>query len=200
MKNKFLKEFLQWVEAIAIAVVIAILIRGFLFEPVIIDGTSMMDTLKDGDRVVLNKIGVTINEPKAGDIVVLEMEAPSFAILKFLNDSNLAKKLLPTLAGSDYIKRIIAVEGDTVDIIGGYVYINGLLIDEPYLKQEGITRSMAVEMPYTVGKNKYFVMGDNRAASKDSRAFGAVDADQVIGYAKTRIWPLKSLGKIDRKS
>ncbi len=185
-------------EAIAIAVVLAILIRGFLFEPVVIEGTSMMDTLMDGDRVILNKIGVRINEPEPGDIVVLEMEAPYFTTLKFLNDSKLAKQLLPTLTGSDYIKRIIAVEGDKVDIIGGYVYVNGELIEETYVKQEGITRKMAVEMPYTVGEDMYFVMGDNRSASRDSRAFGAVKEDQIIGYARTRIWPLGSLGKIDR--
>jgi signal peptidase I len=199
MKKVFLKELLQWAEAIAIAVVLAILIRGFLFEPVIIEGTSMMDTLMDGDRVILNKIGLKAHELDYGDIVVLEMEEPYFNVLKFLNDSKLAKKLLPTLTGSDYIKRVIANEGDTVDIIGGYVYVNGEPINEPYVKTEGITRKMSVEMPYKVSEGMYFVMGDNRAASRDSRSFGEVSKEQVIGLVTFRIWPIREIGKIDRE-
>ena len=110
MKNKFLKEVLQWIEAIAIAILLAILIRGFLFEPVIIEGSSMMDTLIDSDRVILNKIALAFNEPEPGDVVVIEIEPPYFNVLKFLNDSKLAKKLLPTMTGADYIKRVIAIE------------------------------------------------------------------------------------------
>ncbi|MCK5758017.1 MAG: signal peptidase I, partial [Clostridiales bacterium] len=155
MKNKFLKEVLQWVEAIAIAIVLAILIRGFLFEPVIIEGSSMMNTLVDSDRVILNKISLAFNEPEPGDVVVIEIEPPYFNVLKFLNDSELAKKLLPTMTGADYIKRVIAVEGDIVDIKNGYVYVNGEKIDEPYIKEEGITRQMITAMPYTVEEDKF---------------------------------------------
>jgi len=197
MKNKFLKEVLQWIEAIAIAVVLAILIRGFLFEPVIIDGSSMMNTLIDSDRVILNKISLTFNEPVPGDIVVIEIEPPYFEVLKFLNDSKLAKRLLPTLTGADYIKRVIAVEGDIVDIKDGYVYVNGEKIDEPYIKQDGITRQMITAMPYTVEEDKFFVMGDNRGASKDSRTIGTIYLEQIIGKAGYRIWPLNRLGNID---
>jgi signal peptidase I len=197
MKNKFLKEVLQWVEAIAIAVVLAILIRGFLFEPVIIEGTSMLDTLQDKDRVILNKITLAFKEPEPGDIVVLEVEPPYFNVLTFLNNSELAKKLLPTLTGADYIKRVIAVEGDVVDIIDGYVYLNGEKLDEPYLKEEGITRQMVTAMPYTVEEGKLFVMGDNRSASRDSRTIGTIDIEQIIGIAGYRIWPVNKIGTVD---
>lgn len=197
MKNKVLKEVLQWIEAIAIAVVLAILIRGFLFEPVIIDGSSMLDTLENGDRVILNKISLAFNEPKPGDVVVLEVEPPYFKVLKFLNNSKLAQKLLPTLTGADYIKRVIAIEGDEIDIIDGYVYVNGEKLDEPYLKEEGITRRITIPMPYIVGEDQLFVMGDNRGASKDSRTIGPIDLEQIIGKAGFRIWPIHKIGKID---
>jgi len=197
MKNKFLKEVLQWVEAIAIAVVLAILIRGFLFEPVIIEGTSMLNTLEDKDRVILNKITLAFNEPEPGDIVVIEIEPPYFNVLTFLNDNALAKRLLPTLTGADYIKRVIAIEGDVVDIIEGYVYVNGEKVDEPYIKEDGITRQMITAMPYTVEEGKLFVMGDNRGASRDSRTIGTIDEEQIIGIAGYRIWPINKLGNVD---
>lgn len=197
MKNKFLKEVLQWVEAIAIAVVLAILIRGFLFEPVIIEGTSMLNTLENKDRVILNKITLAFNEPEPGDVVVIEIEPPYFNVLKFLNKSDLAQKLLPTLTGADYIKRVIAVEGDIVDIIDGFVYVNGEMIDEPYVKESGVTRSLTLAMPYEVEEGKLFVMGDNRTASRDSRTIGTIDREQIIGIAGYRIWPINKLGNID---
>ena len=197
MKNKFLKEVLQWVEAIAIAVVLAILIRGFLFEPVIIEGTSMLNTLEDKDRVILNKITLAFNEPEPGDIVVIEIEPPYFNVLTFLNDNALAKRLLPTLTGADYIKRVIAIEGDVVDIIDGYVYVNGEKVEEPYIKEDGITRQLITAMPYTVEEGKLFVMGDNRGASRDSRTIGTIDEEQIIGIAGYRIWPINKLGNVD---
>ncbi|HPQ45987.1 MAG TPA: signal peptidase I [Clostridia bacterium] len=198
MKNKFFKELLQWIEAIAIAIVLAILIRGFLFEPVIIEGRSMMDTLHDGDRVILNKISLAFNKPDYGDIVVIEIEEPYFNVLKFLNNSEAAKKLLPTTTGADYIKRVIAKAGDTVDIKDGYVYVNGERLEEPYLRAQGTTMSSVTKMPYTVEEGKYFVMGDNRVESRDSRSFGTIDENQIIGRTTTRVWPLYSLGKIDK--
>ncbi len=198
MKNKFLKELLQWVEAIAIAIVLAILIRGFLFEPVIIEGRSMLDTLHDGDRVILNKISLAFNEPDYGDIVVIEIEEPYFQVLKFLNDSKAAKKLLPTTTGADYIKRVIGKAGDVIDIRDGWVYLNGEKLDESYTRAQGTTMSSIIKMPYTVEEGKYFVMGDNRVESRDSRSFGTIDEDQIIGKTVTRVWPLYSLGKIDK--
>ena len=200
MKNKFLKELLQWLEAIAIAIVLAILIRGFLFEPVIIEGRSMLDTLKDGDRVILNKISLAFHEPDYGDVVVIEIEPPTFQVLKFLNNSNAAKKLLPTMTGADYIKRVIAKEGDVVDIKDGYVYVNGVKIEEAYVKTQGTTLLSSTAMPYKVEEGKYFVLGDNRVESRDSRSFGTIDEEQLIGIARTRIWPLHSIGKIDKEN
>lgn len=198
MKNKFFKELLQWVEAIAIAIVLAILIRGFLFEPVIIEGRSMLDTLHDGDRVILNKITLAFNEPDYGDIVVIEIEEPYFKNLDFLNNSKVAKRLLPTTTGADYIKRVIAKEGDIVNVKNGYVYVNDVKLEELYTRADGTTLASSVNMPYTVGEGMYFVMGDNRIESRDSRAFGAVSEDQIIGKTIIRVWPLYSLGKIDK--
>jgi len=157
----------------------------------------MLNTLEDKDRVILNKITLAFNEPEPGDIVVIEIEPPYFNVLTFLNDNALAKRLLPTLTGADYIKRVIAIEGDVVDIIEGYVYVNGEKVDEPYIKEDGITRQMITAMPYTVEEGKLFVMGDNRGASRDSRTIGTIDEEQIIGIAGYRIWPINKLGNVD---
>lgn len=197
MANKILREVLQWIKAMAIAIVLAILIRGFLFEPVIVDGFSMQNTLQHRDRIILNKILLSFTEIERGNIVVLEIQPPQFTILTFLNSSDLAKRLLPTFTEVDYIKRVVAVEGDVVDIRDGYLYINGMKQMEEYLKFDQSTRPGIVEMPFTVPDDHFFVMGDNRTDSQDSRVFGAVSREKIIGLAHYRIWPLDRWGRID---
>ncbi|MFO7637439.1 MAG: signal peptidase I [Clostridia bacterium] len=199
MTKNILREILQWVQAIVIAIVIAILIRGFLFEPVIVDGSSMQTTLQHKDRVILNKITLAFNDIERGDIVVLEINAPEFRFFKFLNGSDLAKKLLPTFTEVDYIKRVVAIGGDVIDIKDNHLYINGTRQEEEYIKFPNSTRGGATQMPHTVPEDHYFVMGDNRTDSQDSRVFGSVPKDKIIGKTILRIWPLDKFGKIDRR-
>jgi len=195
--KSFLKELLQWVEAIVIAVVIALLIRGLVFEPVIIDGSSMNNTLINTDRVILNKIGLAFSEPKKGDIVVIEIEPPSYKFLSFLNNYKWTKKLLPTITGVDYIKRIVAVSGDKVEIENGYLYVNDIKQNEPFIKEEQSTKTHFIKYPFIVPEGEYFVFGDNRLHSTDSREFGSISREKILGKVNFRIWPLSSFGKFN---
>ncbi len=196
-KKSFFKELLQWIEAIVIAIVIALLIRGLIFEPVIIDGSSMNDTLVNRDRVILNKIGLAFSEPKIGEIVVIEIEPPKYSLFKFLNDFTWAKKFLPTITGIDYIKRIVAESGDKVEIKNGYLYINDIKQNEDYLKEEQSTKPKFISYPYIVPEGEFFVLGDNRLHSTDSREFGSISKDKILGKVSFRIWPLISIGNLN---
>ncbi|HBN82464.1 MAG TPA: signal peptidase I [Clostridiales bacterium] len=194
-----LYEIWQWIKAILAAVIIALVIRGFVFEPVLVDGPSMEPTLYTGEKLILYKLGSFFKTPERGDIVVVEINQGKFAFLKFLNKSDFAKKVLPTFIKEvDYIKRVIAVEGDIMDINEGYVYINGEKIDEPYVLQEGATyiRTDAITFPYTVPADEIIVLGDNRINSKDSREIGPMPVNSVKGEAVFRLWPFDKVGKL----
>jgi len=195
--KSFLIEVLQWIEAIVIAIVIALVIRGLIFEPVIIDGSSMNNTLTNGDRVILDKISLAFHNIEVGDIVVIEIEPPSFSKLKFLNNIKWTKKLLPTITGVDYIKRVVAVGGDTVEVKNGYLYVNGIKQNEPYIKEPQSTLPKFIQYPYVIPDGEYFVMGDNRLHSTDGREFGAIEKSRILGIVRFRIWPLSGIGKID---
>jgi signal peptidase I len=190
-----LKEALQWFEAIAVAVIIALLIRGFLFEPVEVKGYSMKNTLDTGQRLILYKLGYYFSPPKAGDIIVLQYQEGMFKFVPFIGNIPFFKKMYPFSEEIDYIKRVIAVPGDTVDLKDGYVYINGEKIDEPYAKGKTLPKN-AIKFPDTVPENKVFVLGDNRENSSDSRYIGYIDYKKIKGKAVFRFWPFKDIGGI----
>ena len=185
MKEKKSKnESWEWIKALLIAFGLAALIRVFLFTPIVVDGISMMPTLEDGDRMIVNKIGYTIGEPDRFDIVVFH--APE---------------------QKDYIKRIIGLPGDTVEYRDDILYINGEPLEEPYLNQY---KEAVADSPFTedftlegklnsevVPKNHVFVLGDNRRKSKDSRHIGVVPIDEIIGNTKIVFWPLNDFGFVE---
>ncbi|MBB4823951.1 signal peptidase I [Sporosarcina luteola] len=184
MKEKKSKnETLEWVKALLIAFGLAAIIRIFLFTPIVVDGISMMPTLEDGDRMIVNKIGYTIGSPDRFDIVVFH--APE---------------------QKDYIKRVIGLPGDTVEYRDDVLYINGEAYEEPYLEQykkavtdgpltEDFTLEEKIDMN-TVPEGYVFVMGDNRRKSKDSRHIGAVPIDEIIGSTKFVFWPIEEFGMV----
>jgi signal peptidase I len=199
-ETSVLNEVWQWIKAILAAIVIALLIRGFIFEPVLVDGPSMEPTLFTGEKLILYKLGSFFRSPEKGDIVVVEINQGKFAFFKFLNKSDFAKKVLPTFIKEvDYIKRVIAVEGDVIDIKEGYVYINGEKIEEDYLLQQGATyiRTDAITFPYKVKVGEIIVLGDNRVNSRDSRELGPLPVSAVKGKAVFRIWPFDVIGKLE---
>jgi len=205
-KFNLLKEIWEWVYTLAIAIVIALLIKGFIFDIVKVDGSSMFPTLVNNDRLIVTKLGY---KPSQGDIIILDSqyknreeyydtlaESKDKDELSFI-DKLIAKKDMPSnLDKKYYVKRIIGMPGQTVDIVDGKVYVDGKKLDEPYY--DGTTSSIdpTVEYPVTVEEDHVFVMGDNRNHSTDSRAssLGQVPFDAILGKSQIRIWPLSEIG------
>lgn len=203
------REIFEWAYSIVIAVIIAFLIKGFLFDIVKVDGQSMYPTLDHNDRLIVTKLGY---EPKAGDIIILDSNYSAresyFASLA----QNSGKEELSALDRIKegfslpdglkkvyYVKRIIATEGQTVDIRDGKVYVDGTELSEPYFEGETYATDSAVKYPFTVSEDCVFVMGDNRGNSTDSRSscLGEVSEDAILGKSQIRIFPFNSIGKTE---
>lgn len=175
-------EFFEWVKAIVIALLIAFVVKTYVVSAIIVDGVSMMPTLEHGDRMFVNKLNYKISDPKRFDIVIFH--APD---------------------GSDYIKRVIGLPGDTVAYEDDQLYINGEAIDEPYLDAykaeydtpftEDFTLEQKLEVD-VVPEGHLFVLGDNRRRSNDSRHYdvGFIPLDEFVGTASVRFWPMSHVG------
>ncbi|HOJ11077.1 MAG TPA: signal peptidase I [Clostridiales bacterium] len=195
-KNSFI-EFLKWIETFVIAIFIALVIRGFIMEPVIVHGISMEDTLVNGQRLIIYKLGYFLHPPERGDIIVLQYQKGSMINIPFLNKFAFWDKVLPSPSEVDYIKRVIGIPGDKLDVKeDGYIYINDVKQEEPYIK--GKTYKQIMDFPTKVPPNTVFVMGDNRQNSRDSRMIGFIEFDRIKGKAVLRIWPFKDWGFINR--
>lgn len=171
------KEAMEWIKSILLAVIIAILIKSFVFNTTYVLGNSMYPTLQEKDRLFANKIPLYFSSPNRGDIVVLKA---------------------PDTANKDYIKRVIGIGGDTVAIIDGKVYLNGDLLEEDYI-EEGAYTEVYGENYWEVPEGHVFVLGDNRdeGASKDSRFFGCIPLKSIKGITSFRYYPFNNrFGKI----
>jgi signal peptidase I len=177
---------------------VAVLIKTFLFQPFYIPSESMLPTIQVNDRVMVSKLSYRFGDPQRGDIVVF---LSPFSITD--GEESIPETVVRTVfealgiraaSTEDFIKRVVAVGGDTVAIDGGKVVVNGEAIDEPYLP-DGV--EMADRPPEEVPEGYVFVMGDNRNQSYDSRRFGPVALDDLVGKAVFRIWPLARVGPID---
>lgn len=176
-KNDVKTEAIEWIKSILAAIVIAVLIKTFVFNTTYVLGNSMYPTLHERDRLFASKISLYFTGPSRGDVVVIEA---------------------PDDPDKDYIKRIIGIEGDLVEIIDGKVYLNNAVLEEPYLDKDAYTHAYD-QTSWTVPKGHVFVLGDNRheGASKDSRYFGCVSEDTVKGIAGFRYFPINGrFGKI----
>lgn len=193
-KGSVMEEVFQWVKAIAFALVIVLVLQGFVFQPVIVKGPSMDDTLHDGQRLILFKLGYYFSNPKHDDIVVLQHQAGFFGDSTTLDNLPVFRRAFPDLGEINYIKRVIGVAGDKVDVRNGRVYVNDKQLDEPYAK--GITNDNGMSFPVAVPEGKVFVMGDNRENSSDSRAFGFVDLKKIKGKAVFRLFPFGKFGSL----
>lgn len=206
-KKSIGREIFEWVYSIAIAVAVAFIIKGVFFDIVKVDGHSMDPTLNDGDRLIVTKLGY---EPKQGDIVILDStyskrqdyfdklaaqegkeELSDFT--EFIKGFSLPQDVKKVY----YVKRVIATEGQTVDLRDGKVYVDGELFDEPYYDGETFSIDPSVEYPITVNEDCIFVMGDNRGHSLDSRSsqLGQVEEDAVLGKSQLRIFPFNLIGR-----
>ncbi|WP_077615063.1 signal peptidase I [Caenibacillus caldisaponilyticus] len=161
---------------IAVAIILAAFVRYYLFAHIMVEGHSMMPTLKDRDHIIICKICYKLAQPKRFDIVVFHATEQA-----------------------DYIKRVIGLPGDTIEYKNDVLYVNGKPVDEPYLeafkaKTEGLlTYNFKAKVP----KGTVFVLGDNRRNSRDSRYIGAIPEDELIGKAVLLFWPLRDFKLID---
>lgn len=151
------------------AFVLAFVIQQFLIKPFAIPSDSMVPTLVQSDRVLVNRMVYRFGEPQKGDVVVFRSP----------------------ISNEDYIKRVVAVGGDTVAVKEGKLLVNGLEQNEPYVYEATIDRDF---QEVTVPAGEYFVMGDNRNNSGDSREFGSIAKSAILGKAFARYWPLGRLG------
>jgi signal peptidase I len=178
------------------ALIIAIVLKTFLLQAFYIPSESMLPTLQEGDRVIVEKVSYRIGGPARGDIVVFErdvaLQEPEGSVWTRLTDSIKGLFGMPTSGNEDLIKRVIAVEGDTVEGRGTHVFVNGEEVDDDYVNGDA-----NYDFPPTiVGEDEVFVMGDNRNASEDSRVFGTVDESRIVGKAIVVIWPPGRIGAI----
>jgi len=169
-----LSEIRWWVRDIFFAVGTAIMIVIFLYQPVKVEGTSMLPELRDQERIFVNKFVYRIEEINRKDIVVF---------------------WYPRDPTKSYIKRIIGMPGDTVEIIGGNVFINEQPLTEPYVDPKFFDNRDYP--PVTVEPGHYFVLGDHRNQSNDSRMWGLVPARYIYGKAVFRYWPMSKIGSLD---
>lgn len=180
MKIEWKKEGLEWIKAFAIGIVIFAFIRTFFFSNYIVEGQSMMPTLQDGNKLVVNKLDYKVADFHRFDVIVFHAN----------------KK-------EDYVKRIIGLPGDEITYQNDQLFINGKKVAEPFLKAykqklAGGKLTADFTLEQVTGKNKVpdgklFVLGDNRIGSYDSRYFGFISIKQVVGKVDLRYWPLNEI-------
>jgi signal peptidase I len=173
-------EAWEWIKALLIAGVLVFVIRTFLFAPFIVDGPSMEPNFFTGERLIVNKLIYDIRGPKRGEVIVLH--APE---------------------GKDFIKRVIGLPGETVRVEGDQVFVNGKVIEEPWI-QEAVNEARkgggtynTTGFPETkVPDGSVFVLGDHRGVSKDSRYpdVGFIPFNKIVGRADVLFWPIKDIG------
>lgn len=173
----------EWIIVIVGAVVLAVVVKVFLLQAFYIPSLSMYPTLHEGDRVLVNKLSYRMHDVNRGDIIVFERPASE-------TSSNIP----------DLIKRVIGLPGESVAFDNGSVYINGQPLEESYLPAGTVTSAAnapnkcTLQDPCVVPEGDVWVMGDNRGDSKDSRYFGPIDENSIVGRAFVRVWPLGRFG------
>jgi signal peptidase I len=163
----------SWLRDLVVSVVVSAFIIIFLYQPVRVEGTSMLPMLEDQDRLFINKMAYRVSDIHRGDVVVF---------------------LYPHDRSKSYIKRVIALPGDSLRIDHGQVYVNNQPVEEKYVPQRySDDRS---QPGIVIPEHEYFVMGDHRSISSDSRDFGPVDRDLIYGKAAFVYWPMEQVGVV----
>ena len=207
-KKNSVKEILEWIYCIIIAVILALVVRYYIGTPTVVQMSSMYPTFKQGDRLILNRLTIHLkHELKRGDVITFEAPSSEYRssaetdeekpIAKYENEpKNIFSKFgyyVLDIGKKSYIKRVIATAGEHVEISNGSVYINGNLLQESYLQPEVETESI-VFTNFTVPEGYIFVMGDNRPDSIDSRVFGCIPISKVESKVLLRFWPFSKFG------
>ncbi len=209
-----LKEAIEWIICIIIAIILALLFRFYVGVPTVVKNVSMNPTLIEGQRLILNRwVRTTSKMPERGDIVTIE-EPDQNKLYIQEEDANFANPVaiynspdggidgfvynVLEIGKTSFIKRVIGLPGDHIEIKDGKVYINDTELDEPYLKDN--VKTEAVQGVFTnivVPQGTVFVMGDNRGNSTDSRHFGCIPLEKIESKVLVRFWPLNLMGKVN---
>ena len=177
LTEKAKKEIREWIVSLAGAVIVVLLIRTFLFTIIKVDGPSMSDTLLNGDKLFVTVADMRLHGPERFDVV----------ICKYPNRKD------------NYVKRVIGLPGETIEVKQGVLYIDGEALEEPFLSKERTQRfdkSSNNFGPIVIGEGEYFVMGDNRDNSNDSRNVGMITEEMIVGRVRQIIWPLNRFGTV----
>lgn len=207
------KEILEWVYCIIIAVVLALLVRYFVGTPTIVKQPSMYPTLKENQRLWLNRWDRTLKKmPQRGDIITFEAPSEMYLTESRIEANDVTAKYedepksivgkfvyyVLEISKTSYIKRVIALPGEHVEIKDGKVYINGEEFKEDYLQPGVVTDLSKGELSdFVVPENCVFAMGDNRSQSTDCRAFGCIPLEKIESKVFIRFWPLNLFGKVN---
>ncbi|MBI5151123.1 MAG: signal peptidase I [Candidatus Pacebacteria bacterium] len=173
--------FLEITQTVVVVLSIFLILYLFIMQPHQVNGLSMYPNYENGDYLLTDKVSYKTGMPQRGDVVVFH--APEAA-------------QCPTGTGCDFIKRVLGLPGESVEVKDNGIWINGHKITEPYIPEENYTRPGAFTQNrvITLGRNEYFVSGDNRPHSSDSRAWGPITPKEIVGKAFFRYWPPKSFG------
>lgn len=176
-------EWFDWIKALLVAGVLALIVRMFFFAPIVVDGPSMLPTLQDGDYMIANKFSYIVGEPNRFDIVVFH-----------------------ATVNKDYIKRVVALPGEHVEMKDDTLYIDGNPVAEPFLEspKKRLNENQLYTFDFrledlpggysTVPEGHVFVLGDNRGNSTDSRILGPIPYDRLVGVTSFRYWPIDRFG------
>jgi signal peptidase I len=173
-KSNRKKQGYEWLVLVAASLAVALVVRGFLIQAFYIPSESMVPTLVKNDRVLVNKLSYKLHDVHRGDIVVFK--APPGAA---------------TAQVKDLIKRVVGLPGNTIEGRNGSIFIDGKLLDEPYLSPDVRSRDFP---PEKIPPDRIYVLGDNRQDSRDSTFFKSIDEHSIVGRAFVKIWPFNDLG------
>lgn len=164
-KKTVKQEIIEWIVTLAVALLVAVVVRTFIFEPVRVDGNSMYPTLHHGEIMIVSKMAYLLGEPERFDVVICHY---------------------PNRGNTNFVKRVVGLPGDTVQVKDGYLIVNGVIYAEKFLHERPVENFG----PFTVPEGQYFVMGDNRNNSNDSRrsGVGPLDQDDIVGKVAAVLW------------
>lgn len=174
------KELVSWILTLVVAVAVALPVRTFVFEPIRVDGESMCDTLQNGEVMIVTKPEYLAGDPQRGDVIICKYPGRK----------------------ENFVKRVMGVPGDVISIISNVVYRNGEKLDEPYLTPDRNDNGFSMA-PFELGKDEYFVMGDNRDNSHDSRNYysyskpAAITRDMIVGKVRWVVFPFGNFRSVE---
>lgn len=183
------QEIMSWVVTLLAAVVIASLVRMYIFEPIRVDGRSMSNTLADGEIVFCSKIDYWTGDPQRGDIVICRYPDRNEVLFNIGASIEVTEHTL-------FVKRVVAVPGDIIEMVNGVLFVNGKQVENPELMGSAATTNY----PRTLlGEDEYFVMGDNRGNSHDSRSsdVGPISRSAIMGKVKCVLYPFNKIRSVE---